>query len=172
MQESLKRIVRESLALDKISCSAEGTLLRPGKTVPSLHETILEFALVRPSDELLLRDQNYLKSRQAVVLFNLKNEIDRIASIKPEMIENLQIDPNTNVPPEVINKLKAERKKNFTTGQGKQMLQHYKQVFNEQPDTRKMFQQRPETLLEAFIFAQRLWLEDQFKSTSVLVFGR
>ena len=55
------------------------------------------------------------------------------------MIENLQIDPNTNLPPEVINKLKAERKKNFTTGQGKQMLQHYKQVFNEQPDTRKMF---------------------------------
>jgi hypothetical protein len=49
------------------------------------------------------------------VAFNLRNEIDRIKEIKPEMISVIEADPMGN-DEELEAKLKAERKKNFTSG--------------------------------------------------------
>jgi hypothetical protein len=57
-----------------------------------LHEAILEFALVKPSDELLLRERKYLEHRRAMIVVNLKQEIDRISSVDSEELNKPGFD--------------------------------------------------------------------------------
>lgn len=105
-------------------------------------ETLVEFALVKPSDDLLLRERKYLEQRRALIVVNLKAEIDRIA----------------NIDPDVINKSGADKKKLFTSGECKNLNSHYKQVFKEQPEIIQKIQQMPVQLLKYYIQTQLEWL--------------
>jgi hypothetical protein len=52
----------------------------------SFRESLNEFALIKVSDEFLIRERKYLEHRRAKILDNLKTEIDRITTIKTEII--------------------------------------------------------------------------------------
>ena len=107
-----------------------------------------------------------------MVVINLRNEIDRISSINPDLIVKKEDDSVSNVSKEVVNKTIVEKKKQFTSGQGKQMVQHYKKVFKEQVENAKKFQSNPETLIKSYIKAQLEWLEEQNDSIQMSGFGK
>lgn len=50
-----------------------------------------EFALVKPSDDFLIRERKYLEQRRAKILESLKTEIDRIKTINTDELNHKDI---------------------------------------------------------------------------------
>lgn len=143
----LTKVTRESLALDKISFQDPS---KPrGPKLLSFRESLNEFALVKPSDDFLIRERKYLEQRRAKILESLKTEIDRIKTINTDELNHKDISG----------------RQQFARGKlGKGLQRHYKKVLGG-------LDLPAEECLSLFIESQLNWLKEQQENLSNAIFG-
>ena len=131
------KVTSDALALDKISFTDPS---KPrGPKLLSFRESLNEFALVKPSDDFLIRERKYLEHRRAKILESLKTEIDKIATVTTEELSSRDLSG----------------KQQFSKGKlGKSLQRHYKKVI-------PGFDLSAEECLSVFIDSQLTWLKEQ-----------